>query len=73
MATIDSKEMIDEIIAANGKLYDDEDPVVKIVEYTNMGGVRTWGVVFEGENLDRYHASPFVVNPKTIFERKEEE
>lgn len=70
MATIDSRGMIDETIAANGKMYEDEEPVVKIVEYTNAWGKVTWGVIFEGEDLNRYHESEFIRQPKTIWERK---
>lgn len=59
MATIDSRAVIDAIIANNGwsdpaYAVESEDgpaepPVVKIVEYTNMAGVSCWGVVFENE------------------------
>lgn len=88
MATFDNKEYVDRIIAANGDPMkylpaDDvedikaggfpEPAVVKIVEYTNMAGRQAWGVIFEGEDLDRYHANPgFIDDPVTIFERKED-
>lgn len=71
MATIDSKRMVDEIIAANGQQYEDEEPVVKIVEYRNCFDGRTaYGLIFEGEPLDKYRETAFVMEPKTIWERK---
>ncbi len=74
MATIDSKEMVDKIIAANGELYPGEEPpVVKIVRYKNAWGKVTYGVVWEAENNDpdRYdHPTPFIFEPEIIWVRK---
>lgn len=86
MATIDDKSIIDKIIASNGDYADGEDhddddedelppdpPVIKIVEYNTPEGGTTWGVVWEGDGAhpDRYNwPSAFVLNPRTIFERK---
>ena len=72
MATIDSKKIIDEIILANGKQYDDEPQVVKIIAYTNAWGKVTYGVVWEGDgDLGRYEVeTPFVQNPQVIWAYK---
>jgi hypothetical protein len=73
MATIDSKEIIDDIIA--GKYDDDHDLVIKIVEYTNAWGNVTWGCVYSCEAAmgmaSRYEIpSNFVQNPKVIWRRE---
>jgi hypothetical protein len=74
MATINDKKMIDKMIAANGALYDDEPPVVKIVEYTNAWGNIAWGLVFDSEHPsrhDRYEVeTKYIRDPKVIFVRK---
>jgi hypothetical protein len=78
MATIDSRELIDKLIASNGEDpwpqedgYPPDPPVVKIVEYTTPEGATTWGIVYEGEDVERYNRpSNFVRNPRTIFARK---
>lgn len=71
MATIDSKELVDKLIANNGMYPGDDLAVVKIVRYNNAfnGGI-AYGLIYEGEDLDRYHASQFINNPETVFERK---
>jgi len=71
MATINSKEIVDELIKNNGH-YSDDPPVIKIVEYTSgyPGNPPCYGLIYEGDGLDRYRESQFVRNPKTIFERK---
>ena len=79
MATIDSKAVIDAIIAGNG--YSDpsweaegEPPAIKIVEYTNGWGKTTWGVVFANEGpiyQSRYEeATEYVRNPRVIWTRR---
>lgn len=79
MATIDSKDFIDRLIAGNGlldgELEDyDNPPAIKIVEYTNAYGTVTWGVVFKGESGKNRYEIPtdYVRNPKVIWERKKE-
>jgi hypothetical protein len=72
MATIDSRAIIDAIIAGE---YDDEpDLAVKIVEYTNAWGKVTWGVVYRSEARGRLgtryeQPSEYVRHPKVIWER----
>jgi hypothetical protein len=70
MATIDSKEIVDRIIANNGR-YDEDDPlVVMIVQYRNVFGSHpSYGLVYEGEPLDKYKASEYVRDPVCIFIR----
>ena len=72
MATIDYKEIVDDIIAHDGYYEGDHDEprALKVVEYTNAWGKQCWGVVFEGESdSGRYEfPSPFVNSPKVIWE-----
>jgi hypothetical protein len=58
MGTI-SKTIADDVIA--GKY--DEDRPVKIVKYDDAWGGVGYGLICEGQNLDRYAASEFVRNP----------
>ncbi len=70
MATIDSRAAIDAIIAANGRQYPDEPPVVRIVEYTNAWDKTCWGIVFEDEPADMYRyemESDYVKRPRVIW------
>lgn len=76
MATINNKEFIDNIINNNG-FYNgidenapDNPRCVKIVEYINAWGNKTWGVIFQGDNLNKYNASDFINQPRTIWEYK---
>lgn len=71
MSTINSKEIIDKIIAGNGIYPGDEhcSPIVRIVEYTNAWGGTCWGTETQRE-LGKYHPTEFVRNPKVIWERK---
>lgn len=73
MATITQRDIVDQIIANDGRYGSDEEgwdePVVKIVEYNNMfdGGI-AWGLIYQGEDLNRYHASGACRKPRTIWE-----
>lgn len=78
MATIDSRPVIDHIIATNGAPHPDDTPgatVVKIVEYTNIEGRQCWGIVFDYERLTphrwgRYEIeTPYVRRPQVIWLR----
>ncbi len=79
MATIDSREFIDRLIAGNGRLSEDQEEApdnpaaVRIVEYTNQGGRRVYGVAFEGDfNPYRYETeSQFLSAPSVIWTREE--
>ena len=76
MATVNSKAVVDNIIEHNGRFFDGgkdsgDETVVKIVQYENMfDGGTAYGLIYEGEDLQRYHNSGACHNPQTIFERK---
>ena len=69
MATVDNKEIIDELIANNGE-YSDDPPVKYIVSYETMEGKTTWGICYSEQDLINYLDSPFCENQKMIFRRK---
>jgi hypothetical protein len=67
MATITQKHIVQEIIDHNGKYHGDPQ-VIKIVQYNNQfDGELAWGLIYEGEDPDRYHNAPACHNPKTIW------
>lgn len=76
MATIDDSNFIDNIIKNNGFYNGDDEKApdnprcVKIVQYTNSFGKITHGVMFQGDDLDKYRASEFVRNPSVKWEYK---
>jgi hypothetical protein len=61
MGTI-SKKIADEVIA--GKYADDQPR--KIVKYTDAWGAEAYGLICAHESLNRYDASPYVINP-TVY------
>lgn len=65
MATV-SKEIADAVIAANGQ-YKGDEPVVKVVEYDNAYGGKGYGLVYAHDDPDKYRATEWVRNPKTIW------
>lgn len=68
MPTLD-KEIADRIVKANGRLYAEDPPCTRIVEYTNKWGGTSYGVTFEGQNPDTYtQPSQFIINPKIYWE-----
>jgi hypothetical protein len=71
MATIDSKNIIDDIIAKDG-YYEDDPRAFMIVEYTNSYGNQTWGVTWVNDRAKyRYlQETAFVKNPKVIWRAK---
>lgn len=69
MASIDNKEMIEQLIAGNGR-YGGDPQIVKIVEYTTIWGNKCWGVVYPQDHPDRYQETEYVRNPFTIWDRK---
>jgi hypothetical protein len=72
MSTIDSKEIIDTIIAGNGVYPGDEGlpPVVRIVKYTNAWGHKTYGTETSHE-IGRYSPSEYINDPEVYWTRKE--
>ena len=71
MSTV-SKSIADTMVKHQGIYPGDEgiEPCVKIVEYDNAWGGVGYGLIYEGQNLDMYHASEFVRNPRTYWERQ---
>lgn len=74
MATFDDRATVERLVRNNGH-YDQpgtptdyDPPVLRITEYTNAWGKRAWGVVYPGDELDRYRESDFVREPTIIFE-----
>jgi len=63
MSTV-NKGLADRIIAGEFA----EDSPRKIVKYTNAWGGESYGVVFEGERLDNYAASNYVIEPSIYWE-----
>lgn len=70
MSTIDSRRIIDEIIAKDG-YYETDPRVALIVEYTNASGRRTWGVTWSNEPVERQRRyldeTQFVGEPRIIW------
>lgn len=73
MATVD-KEFADRVVAANGVLYPDDPfelPITRIVEYKNAWGGIGYGMVFEGQDQDKYmRPSEFIGSPRIYFQRE---
>ena len=69
MATV-SKETAEEVIALDGWYPGDHIRVVKVVEYDNAWGGKGYGLVYEGDPLDKYQETFHVRNPVTIWEAK---
>lgn len=68
MATVNSRELVDEIIAKGGH-YDEDELIVRIVQYNNQfnGGI-AYGLIYDGEDIWKYHNAPACHNPKIIFD-----
>jgi hypothetical protein len=67
MATINSREIVDEIIKGDG-YYPGDTRVVKIVAYQNQWGGLSYGLIYEGDDPMRYHNAPACHNPLTLWE-----
>lgn len=68
MATVNSREIVDAIIAGDGH-YEGDPRVVKIVQYNNQfdGGI-AYGLVYESDgDYMRYERGGAILNPKVIF------
>ena len=70
MATINSKEMVDELIANNGE-YRGDPPVYYIVQYNTLVGGTAYGICYDGQDLLNYLDSPYCKNQKMLFRRRE--
>lgn len=69
MATIDSREMIDKLIANDG-YYEDDPRVLAIHSYMNNWGARTYHVAWQQAEIDSLYSSPFCTDIKLIWSRK---
>jgi hypothetical protein len=67
MPTVTHKDIVDEIIKANGEFHGDP-PVYSIVEYQSAFGGTCWGLNYQERNA--YTPSEYVLEPKVIFKRK---
>lgn len=67
MATVD-KVTADRLKEADG-YYEDDPRVLRIVEYTDMGGKLAYGIEYPGQ-LGKYAESAFVRSPRTYWEAK---
>lgn len=74
MSTVDDKNFVDNIIKNHGYYNGDNDNslgdnprCIKIVAYDNAWGGIGYGLIFENENPDKYRASDYVRNPRTIW------
>jgi hypothetical protein len=68
MATVNSLEIVNEIIEGNG-YYAQDTRVIRIVRYNNQfNGGLAYGLIYEGEDRLRYHRSLACINPTTIWD-----
>ena len=65
MATV-SKDLADKIVTGDG-YYLDDPRVVRIVEYTDMGGKQAYGIEYEHQ-LGKYAESVYIGQPKVYWE-----
>ncbi len=73
MATVNSRDIVDRIIAGNGIYPGDEDLlVIKIVRYTNAWGKIAYGLVYERDgDHDRYEReTEYVRAPEVIWRHR---
>lgn len=69
MATV-SKELADQIIASDG-YYSTDPRVMQVVKYDNAFGGTCYAILYQQDvDIDRYAPSPYVRNPKVIWEAK---
>ena len=75
MPTIESRDIVDNLIKNNGIYGDDEsgyDPPVKwILQYTNDWGGTCYFLAYDQRQLNAALLSPSVHNPILIFTRQE--
>lgn len=72
MPTVNSRKMVDQLIAARGRYPGDSMRVVRIIEYTNAWGGTAYGLVYEGMPWDAYQATEFVRNPKELWRSEDD-
>lgn len=57
-------------LVASGGWYEDDPRVVRIVEYTDMGGKLAYGLEYVGE-IGKYAESAYVRSPRVYWEAGE--
>lgn len=65
MATV-SKSLADQLVAQDG-YYSDDPRVMRIVEYTDMGGKQAYGIEYEHQ-VGKYAESVYIRNPKVYWQ-----
>lgn len=68
MPTVNSKDLVDRIVAADG-YYMDDSRVLRITEYTTVDGATAYGLEYANQ-VDRhmYRPSQYVNNPRVYWE-----
>lgn len=67
MATV-SKNLADILVKGDGYYLETDDPrVVRIIEYTDMGGKQAFGIEYEHQ-VGKYAESKWVRDPKVYWE-----
>jgi hypothetical protein len=67
MATV-GRDLADRLVKQDG-YYDDDPRVMRIVEYTNMGGKLAYGIEYAHE-IGRYQESAYVRSPTVYWQAK---
>jgi hypothetical protein len=76
VATVSSKDVVDDLIAGNGVYPGDpeDNPVVRIVRYTDQADRQVYGVVYASDAqlglLHQYETTGNARDPDVIFERE---
>lgn len=70
MPTINSKDIVDEIIKNNGH-YEDDPIVLLVSEYTNDWGKQTYHLAYSLSEIQSLLSSPYVHNIKFLWSNPE--
>ena len=69
MATVNSREVVDQIIKGDGYYPGNRTRVIKIVQYNNQyNGGLAYGLIYQGEDPTRYDNAPACHNPQTLWQ-----
>lgn len=69
MPSVNSKKLIDELIAKNG-FYSDDPQALQISSYQNAWGDITYHIAYTPEELHSLITSPFCTDIKVLWRRK---
>jgi DNA-directed RNA polymerase subunit RPC12/RpoP len=74
VSTLSHKDLVREIIEANGALYPEDPAVVRIWAYTNPSGSTCWKVIFETSVRlmieEEFFQSPYCAHRRLVWERE---